>query len=124
MGSDNQLRARVPNSHADLIEQVSKDRGIQETDAERIVVRNGLAAMGYVETPTAPSEQLLTYARRGGNVLGLVGLIFIGYGLFGAAAFRFIGFGLVLAGFGMIAGAEFGPAVKARFGANSQEVAA
>lgn len=124
MASDNQLRARVPEAHVKLIERVSQDRGIGETDAERIVVREGLAAMGYVEVPVRIEDQLLTYARRGGSVLGFVGLILIGYGLFSSATFRLVGFGLVVAGFGLIAGAEFAPALKARFATGESEAAA
>jgi hypothetical protein len=87
---------------------------MKRPDAERAVVREGLAAMGYVEHPVEAGELLLQYARKGGGVLGVAGLIFIGYGLFGAAIFRFLGFGLLLAGFGLFAGAEFAPVVKAR----------
>lgn len=124
MATENQLRARVPPEHVDLIGQVSNDRDISETEAERVVVREGLAALGYVSQPVEPAEVLLKYARKSGSVLGFVGLILIGYGLFGPAVFRFTGFGLVLSGFGLISGAEFAPAVKARLRANGPEEAA
>lgn len=99
-------------------------RDIPETEAERVVVREGLASLGYVEKPVEMADVLLRYARMGGSVLGFVGLILIGYGLFGPASFRFIGFGLLLAGFGLIAGAEFAPVVKERIAPQPSEEAA
>ena len=124
MATDNQLRARVPASHVEKIQQLSRDRAITETDAERAVVREGLTALGYVDEPVDPGEIALSYARKSGSVLGFVGLIMIGYGLFGTAIFRFVGFGLILAGFGLIAGAEFAPMVKDRLTADTDVEAA
>lgn len=124
MGTENQLRARIPDAHMELIRQVSQHRDIPETEAERVVVREGLTALGYVERPIEPGDVLLQYARKGGSVLGFAGLILVGYGLFGAASFRFLGFGLLLAGFGLISGAEFAPVVKSRLVPDSVEEAA
>lgn len=124
MASQNQLRARVPDAHVELIREVSIDRDITETEAERVVVREGLTALGYVERPIEPGDVLLRYARKSGSVLGFVGLILVGYGLFGAASFRFLGFGLLLAGFGLISGAEFAPVVKSRLVPDGVEEAA
>jgi len=114
MASDNRLRARVSESKLQRIQTLAEDREIKETDAERAVVRAGLQRLGYLDEPVDPQERFLSIARKSGNLLGLVGLIVIGYGLFGSFAFRLLGFGLLLVGFGTIAGAEFGPAVQAR----------
>lgn len=118
MAEKYQLRARISDRDADGIDDLSDDRDISNTDAERAVVREGLVGLGYVTDGRTDAEkhsqQLLRYARLGGSVLGFVGLILIGYGLFGAAAFRFTGFGLLLAGFGLIAGSEFAPIVRAK----------
>jgi hypothetical protein len=107
MATDNRLTARVQPSHADRISSVAEDREIPETEAERVVVREGLASLGYVEKPSEDSELLLYYVRRIGLVLGFVGLILVGYGIFGPRVFSVIGFGLVLAGFVGVALEEF-----------------
>jgi len=108
MASDNQLRARVPDRQIESIRDLSKEREITETDAERVVVREGLASLGYLEEPTDPAGLLVDYANKSGMTLGLAGLILIGWGLLGAPLFRFLGFGLVLLGFALIGGAEYG----------------
>ena len=109
MASDNQLRARVPESHVEQIRQVSKDRDIAETEAERVVVREGLTSLGRIERPAETSKLVVYYAKQIGMILGFVGLILVGLGIFGSNLFSYIGFGLLLAGFGSIAGSEFGP---------------
>ena len=111
MASSNQLRARVPHQHIESIEDLADKRGIKETDAERAVVRAGLKQFGYVEEQNS-EEGYLHRVRKSGMTLGTVGLITIGYGLFGAPSFRYIGFGLILSGFALIAGAEFAPAIS------------
>lgn len=112
MATDNQLRARVPDTHVEQIRTIAGDRQIAETEAERVVVREGLASLGYIEKPTDAGEMLLHYARKIGSLLGLVGLILIGYGIFGVPMARFVGFGLVLSGVAAMAGAEFAPVIK------------
>lgn len=106
MATNYQLRARIEASHAEHIDEISEDRDITETEAERVVFREGLESMGYVERPTAPHELFLWYVRRIGLVLGLVGLISIGYGIFGSRLFSLIGFGLTLIGFLLVAVAD------------------
>jgi len=113
MASSNQLTARVPEQHSESIREIADERGIRDTDAERAVVRAGLKRLGYVDEEDSPGSYLRR-VRKSGMTLGTVGLIAIGYGLFGAASFRFIGFGLILAGFGLIASAEFAPVISDR----------
>lgn len=68
-------------------------------DAERMAVKEGLQAMGYVERPTDAADLFRWYLRQMGFILGLGGLISMGYGVFGERLFSIIGFGLLLAGF-------------------------
>lgn len=114
MASSNQLTARVPDRHIESIRDLAEERGIRDTDAERAVVRAGLKQLGYIDDKDEMDsrENYLHRVRTSGMTLGTVGLIAIGYGLFGAASFRFIGFGLILSGFALIAGAEFAPAIS------------
>lgn len=99
MASGNKLSARVPGSHAEKITQMSNDLDIAEPDAERKLIKEGLASMGYVNKPHESFELLLYYLRRIGLVLGIVGLILIGYGIFGPRQWSFAGYALVLTGF-------------------------
>lgn len=112
MASSNQLTARVPDQHSESIRDIAEKRGIQDTEAERAVVRAGLEQLGYIEEDS--EESYLRRVRKSGMTLGTVGLIAIGYGLFGSASFRFIGFGLILSGFALIASAEFAPVIGDR----------
>lgn len=122
MASSNQLRARVPPDHIEKIEDVSEDRDIGETEAERAVVRAGLIRLGYLdENDTVPESEYLRRVRMSGMSLGLTGLIAIGYGLFGISTFRYIGFGVLLCGFALIAGAEFAPVVDEKINAWSSQ---
>lgn len=111
MASSNQLTARVPDHHSESIRDLAEKRDVQDTDAERAVVRAGLKQLGYIDEEDS-SESYLRRVRKSGMTLGTVGLIAIGYGLFGAASFRFIGFGLILSGFALIASAEFAPVIN------------
>jgi len=111
MATDTRLSAIVPTHHINQLRTYADDHNINVTDAEREIIKQGLAANGYLETPTTPTELLTHYTRITGNILGFVGLIMIGYGIFGATLFSYIGFGLVLTGFSAIAGTEFGPAL-------------
>lgn len=100
MAPDNQLRARVQPSHADHISEIAEDRfDGEQTEAERYVVKEGLESLGYEDRPTDAAELLLYYLRRIGLMLGLVGLIMMGYGVFGPRSWGIIGFGLLLGGF-------------------------
>lgn len=104
MATDNRLRAKVPPSHSECITTFAEDRfGGSETEAERALIKEGLAAEGYLERPTDRAELFLWYVRRIGLILGFVGLISIGYGVFGSRLFSIIGFGLTLGGFLMVA---------------------
>lgn len=104
MAADNQLRARVNPSHAEHIGEIANDRfDGQETEAERFVVKHGLEALGYEQRPTEASEVMLFYLRQIGLLLGLVGLICIGFGVFWPRVWSIIGFGLLLGGFLFIA---------------------
>lgn len=127
MASSNQLTARVDHRHSESIENLAEDRDIRTTDAERVVVRAGLEKIGYLEESADRAMIFQDYARKIGTVLGFVGLTVIGYGIFGIRAFQYMGFGLVLAGFGLIAGAEFAPSVSDKIdsrGGQSPEEAA
>lgn len=114
MASNNQLRARVSDRRIEQIGSVATDRDISESEAERVLVREGLASLGYIDRPIDAEELLLYYARRIGTVLGFVGLILVGYGIFGSAAFRYMGFGLLLVGFAGIAASEMAPMLSDR----------
>lgn len=112
MASRNRLSATVPERHREEINNISQEREIKDADAEREVVRAGLEKLGRIEETHDPGSGFLQRARQSGMLLGFVGVTVIGYGLFGSAAFRYIGFGLVLSGFALIAGAEFAPRVN------------
>jgi len=121
MGTENRLTATLATDDADHIGNVEDDLDLDRTEAERRLVREGLVRLGYREDEQHPEDLLVEYARKIGSVLGLSGLIMLGYGIFGFAAFRWIGFGLVMAGFALIAGGEFGPAAKAWFDRDSSD---
>lgn len=100
MRPDNQLRARVAPSHADHISTIANDRfNGEKSEAERYVVREGLESLGYEDRPTEAAELMLYYLRRIGLILGFVGLILMGYGVFGPRSWGVIGFGLLMGGF-------------------------
>lgn len=103
MATENRLRARVKESEADSIENIKEEHDIERTDAERIVLRQGLESLGYTEKPAEAHEILLYYTERIGLVLGFVGLIMIGYGVFGPRLWSVIGFGITLGGFLLVA---------------------
>lgn len=103
MATENRLRARVKEPEADSIEEIKEERDIDRTDAERIVFREGLESLGYSERPTEAHEVLLYYTERIGLTLGFVGLIMIGYGVFGPRLWSLIGFGITLGGFLLVA---------------------
>lgn len=106
MAYESRLTAHVPGSVGDQIQEVADDEEVEKTEAERIVVREGLKSLGYVEQPKTPAETVLYHTKRIGYVLGFVGLILIGYGIFGTMLFRWWGFGLTLVGLGMIMTAD------------------
>lgn len=103
MATENRLRARVKEPEADSIEEIKEKRDIERTDAERIVFREGLESLGYAQKPTESHEILLYYTERIGLVLGFVGLIMIGYGVFGPRLWSVVGFGITLGGFLLVA---------------------
>lgn len=104
MATGNQLRARLPPSHAKHIESIAEDEfDGAEAEAERQVVKEGLESLGYVDPPTDPHEVLLYHVRRIGLLLGFVGLIAIGYGIFGPRTYSLIGLGMTIIGFLLIA---------------------
>lgn len=100
MAPDNQLRARVRPALAGHINDIADDRfDGQQTEAERYVVKEGLESLGYIDRPEDAAKLMLYYLRQIGLLLGLVGLICMGYGAFGPRSWSVIGFGLLLAGF-------------------------
>jgi len=103
MSSEQRLRARLDEPHAECVKTLKQERDIERADAERIVVREGLESLGYTEKPTEAHEMLLFYTERIGLVLGFVGLIMIGYGVFGPRLWSVIGFGITLGGFLLVA---------------------
>lgn len=104
MAVDTRLRARVQPSHAEHIDHLAEHEfdGVQ-VEAERRIVKEGLVSLGYIERPTEARELFLWYLRRIGLMLGFVGLILMGYGIFGARLFSILGFGLLLGGFLFVA---------------------
>jgi len=125
MATKNRLTASLRGDDAEKIGQVEEDLDMERPDAERRLVREGLTRLGYKDDDENPEDVLAEYARKIGSVLGLVGIVMLGYGVFGLPEFRYIGYGLVLSGFGLIAGSEFGPALRDRLGsgAEAEEVA-
>lgn len=103
MATDNQLRARVKPSEAEYLDSIATTLDEDRAEAERKVIEEGFAALGYIDRPTKPHELLLWYVRRIGLVLGFVGLILMGYGVFGPRLFSLIGFGITLSGFLLVA---------------------
>lgn len=108
MATDTRLRARIQPSHAEHIEDYADAQGFEKrVDAEREIVKTGLEAIGYIDRPTEGHEVFLWYVRRIGLVLGFVGLIVMGYGVFGPRINSIVGFGLLLTGFLFVALEEF-----------------
>lgn len=103
MATDNQLRARLDAKQDDSLSSIKSEKSVSRAEAERIVIEEGLESLGYLEKPTEPHEILLYYVERMGLVLGFVGLIMIGYGVFGPRSWSFIGFGITLGGFLLVA---------------------
>lgn len=127
MASSNQLRARVPPDQIKHMEDLAKERGIAETDAERAIFEEGLIRLGYLEDDevesdeTDASEMMLEGARLTGVLLGLVGFALVGFSVFTAQVFGYVGFGTLLAGFAAIASAEFAPWVQGRLNGKKHE---
>ena len=108
MATDNQLRARVDPSHAERIDTLAREQSEGErTEAERKAIEEGLRSLGYLERPVERHELLLWYVRRVGIGLGFLGLVSMGFGVFGARVFSLVGFGLALGGFLLVAVEEF-----------------
>lgn len=103
MAADNQLQARIQPSHAECITDIATQRDIAETEVEREVVREGLAAMGYVSRPTNGLDLFEWYLRRIGLVLGVVGIIMMGFGVFWPRIYSLLGFSLLIGGFLFVA---------------------
>lgn len=103
MATKDRLTARLRPSMAEQIESFAEDHDLDDPEAERELVQEGLESYGYLDRPTDPAELLLWYLRRIGLLLGLVGLIMIGYGVFGPRSWGVIGFGLLLGGFLFVA---------------------
>jgi len=103
MATENRLRARVKEPEAESIEEIQDEKDIERTEAERMVFREGLHSLGYSERPTEAHEMLLYYTERIGLTMGFVGLIMIGYGVFGPRMWSVSGFGITLGGFLLVA---------------------
>lgn len=123
MATENRLRASIDPAHQEHLSEVEAE--IQEeyphlerprTEAERKVFEAGLEALGYVERPRDAATLFLWYARQIGYVLGLVGLILIGYGIFWGQLVQVIGLGLLILAFPMIAAWDVLPRLTDRFG--------
>lgn len=99
MATDNRLRATVDPAQDEHLSSLEDERDLKRTEAERLVVEEGLESLGYVERPTQAHELLLWYVRRIGLILGFAGLILLGYGIFGPRTYSFMGFGITLSGF-------------------------
>lgn len=123
MATDNRVRVRVRPDYADSIERFAEDEGMDEPDAQRKIIEEGLASLGYVDRPTARHELLLWYARKIGLLLGFVGLILIGYGIFGARLFSIVGFAVLLSGFVFLSTEEFLKWATDRYDADNGGVA-
>lgn len=106
MAAQNRLRASIKESHDEYLSDLEEQRDATRAQVEREVMEEGLAALGYIEQPTAPHEVLLWYVRRIGIGLGFVGLAGLGIGVFGPRVASLVGFGLALGAFLLIAVAE------------------
>ena len=111
MATENRLRATMESKYIELIDSLADERGESRLDAERAAVKEGLRSLGHLERPTAPHELYLFYINRIGLVLGFCGLIMIGYGIFGLRLWSYIGFGLTVMGFLLVALAEALPRI-------------
>lgn len=103
MATSNRLRATIDDDHREHIETIAAKEDVAEPEAERIVVKEGLASLGFIERPTDAHDLFLWYARRMGLTLGFTGLVCMGYGVFAPRIWSVIGFGLLLTGFLSIA---------------------
>jgi hypothetical protein len=106
MATENRLSARIKTSRDELLDEVEEDHGVCRAEAERVVLKEGLATLGYIERPTEAHVRLLWYVRRVGMLLGFVGLAAMGYGVFASRASSVIGFGLTMGAFLLVAVAE------------------
>lgn len=111
MSSGNRLSATVPERHREEINNLGDERGLDDADAERAVVEAGLEQLGYLDADN-PGDSYLSRVRKTGATLGAAGITLIAWGIFATQIFLYIGFGLVLAGFALIAGAEFAPEIS------------
>lgn len=114
MSRGNRLSATVSKKHREKINKIAEDRDLDDADAERAVMRAGLVRLGYIDGEKDTARQFLALVRKVGVTLGGAGLAASTLGLFGWSVMQAIGFGLVLAGFAAIAGAEFAPKVDAQ----------
>ena len=114
MRGQNQLRARVYDETLEALEEVEQNHDQSRTDTERLVMRAGLQNLGYLEEDRDRAEAFLELFRKVGVTLGGAGMAATSFGIFGYSVMQFIGYGLVLAGFAAIAGAEFAPAIDSR----------
>lgn len=99
MATSNRLRATIDEDHREHIETIADAENVDGTEAERIVVKEGLASLGFIERPTDGHELFLWYTRRMGLTLGFTGLVCMGYGVFAPRIWSVIGFGLLVTGF-------------------------
>jgi hypothetical protein len=114
MSRGNRLSATVREQHREKINNIAEERGIDDVEAERAVMRAGLIRLGYLNDNSDRGEKFLRLTRKVGVTLGGAGLAATTFGLFGWTVMQAIGFGLVLSGFAAIAGAEFAPAIDSR----------
>jgi len=114
MSAGNRLSATVPEEHREKINKIGDDLDLEDADAERAVIRAGLVKLGYIDGEKDRARQFLALVRKVGVTLGGAGLAASTLGLFGWSVMQAIGFGLVLAGFAAIAGAEFAPKVDSQ----------
>lgn len=93
-----QRTAKVPEDIDDRLSQLEDDYDLNSTDAQIRALEEGLRSMGYHPTGSNPETRLRYALRQASMVIGLSGFVFIGLALFSSLQFRFIGFGLVVAG--------------------------
>ncbi len=96
------MTATVPDEHGESLETAAEDRFDSRPQAERKTVEAGLQTLGYLEQPDKPHEQLLWVVNRVGLLLGFIGLVTIGVGIFGPRMASFAGFGLTLGGLSLL----------------------
>lgn len=105
MSSENRLSARIRTDIDDGIQALGDDHDMVTAEAERTAVKAGLHTLGYYDIPEPqnPADRLRYWVNWIGMVLGFVGLILTGYGIFGSLIFRVMGFGVLLIGVLLIA---------------------